>query len=93
MLHYSTKHSNDLLALTIRNYSSKFVITTLYRERSNRTDMLPKGLLKFFVSLARISDSGASHHDVSPVARSNSLRASSSLSDKRSVAQDENICR
>lgn len=92
MLHYSTKHSNDLLALTIRNYSSKLVITTLYRERSNRTDMLPKGLLKFFVSLARISDSGASHHDVSPVARSNSLRASSSLSDKRSVAQDENIC-
>jgi hypothetical protein len=54
--------------------------------------MLPKKLLKFFATLARMSDLGSNHHEASPVARSNSLRATSSLSSKRSVTQDENIC-
>jgi hypothetical protein len=54
--------------------------------------MLSQKLLKFFATLARISDLGASHHEASPVARSNSLRATSSLNGKRSITQDENIC-
>ena len=54
--------------------------------------MLPKKLLKFFATLARMSDLGSDHHKASPVARSNSLQATSSLRGKRSLTQDENIC-